>query len=191
MAALAAVAAGCGSGAPVPTVPGVGVQGASGGSGGASASAAPTASLDPRDAAVAWARCMREHGVDIPDPNGQVGTGGTQVDKGSPTFEAATTACQGLLPASDTAADAARDSAIMDQLLAYARCMREHGIDMPDPVTGGGTGSDEGGWGGGAPTYDLTSKAFHDADGACGGLNSGKQSAPEVTGPAATPGVQP
>src|SRR5919109_1855174 len=32
------------------------------------AAATPAASIDPRDAALAFAQCMRDHGVDMPDP---------------------------------------------------------------------------------------------------------------------------
>ena len=35
----------------------------------ADASAEPSASLDPEAAALAFAECMREHGIDMPDPH--------------------------------------------------------------------------------------------------------------------------
>ena len=38
------------------------------------ASQEPRASVDPEEAALAFAQCMREHGVDMPDP--QVGSNG-------------------------------------------------------------------------------------------------------------------
>jgi hypothetical protein len=42
----------------------------------AGASGEPTASQDPRDAFLAYARCMRENGIDMPDPQFDEGGGG-------------------------------------------------------------------------------------------------------------------
>jgi hypothetical protein len=58
-----------------------------------------------KKAALANARCMREHGVDFPDPQfgadggAQVKIGrGTAVDPDSPKFKAAQQACEKTLP---------------------------------------------------------------------------------------------
>jgi hypothetical protein len=44
--------------------------------------------------------------------------------------------CQPLLEAaeSDEVVDPEQEAERREQMLAYAECMREHGIDMPDPV---------------------------------------------------------
>lgn len=64
--------------------------------------------LKPEDLAKmrAMAKCMREHGVDMPDPdeNGRVtitrrkGTGGPDMNPDSPTFKAADKACRKYAP---------------------------------------------------------------------------------------------
>ena len=71
-------------------------------------SAEPEASVDPEDAALAFARCMREHGFDMPDPQfetgGMVMIGGPgeegegpKFDPQSEEFQAAEDACGDLL----------------------------------------------------------------------------------------------
>ena len=141
----------------------------------AAASTAPQSSLDPEEAALAFAECMREHGVDMPDPqvgaNGQVnvtiGRGeGEPIDRA--TMQAAQEACQGLLegalgePQELTAEE-------KDAMLAFAQCMRDHGIDMPDPqFEGGGAVSIGGGPGEcDGPAFDPRSSAFQEAEEAC------------------------
>jgi hypothetical protein len=98
------------------------------------------ASLDPEDARLAYARCMRENGVDIPDPkpgtNGMVqlapGTGpGVGVD--GETFESARKACAKYAEDMGGPGAAGFGEADKERLLQFARCMREHGVDVPDP----------------------------------------------------------
>jgi hypothetical protein len=64
-------------------------------------------SPEEQDKILAFARCMREHGVDMPDPDfssGGVtfGIGGPDqksgIDPGSETFQEAQRACQSLMP---------------------------------------------------------------------------------------------
>jgi hypothetical protein len=58
----------------------------------------PAEEAKQREAALKFARCMRSHGVDIPDPNGSEGIElGSNVDPQSATFQAAQKACQGLI----------------------------------------------------------------------------------------------
>jgi len=120
--------------------------------------------MSPEDALLAFARCMREHGVDLPDPQ-LSGNGGGQVvaiDPTTPAFRAAEKACEPLLPKFGEM-DPAANQAFQDQMLAYAKCMRDHGIDYPDPEFGSG---------GMASAVELTvdpnSPAFQDAQEACG-----------------------
>jgi hypothetical protein len=52
---------------------------------------------------VKWAECMRSHGIDIPDPSTSGGGFGLRrsfgsVDRNSPAFQSASTACQSLRP---------------------------------------------------------------------------------------------
>jgi hypothetical protein len=105
---------------------------------GGSPSSAGTANSDraaARQAMLDFARCMREHGIDFPDP--KPGGGGLIIrSKGSPDkMRAAEQACakyrNKIKPPNLSAADKQR---FKDAALANARCMRAHGIDMPDPT---------------------------------------------------------
>jgi hypothetical protein len=59
----------------------------------------------------------------------------------------------------------------MDAALAYARCMREHGIsDFPDPKPGEGIDIDAGIDAGAHPDLDPNNPQFQAANEACGGL---------------------
>jgi hypothetical protein len=90
-----------------------------------------------RDAALAFAKCMREHGVDIPDP--QPGERGIRIMPGkgvSPEQQReADEACrkhlEGLEPPE---LSEEQEQKMRDAALAHARCLREHGIDVPDPT---------------------------------------------------------
>jgi len=105
-----------------------------------SAGAAPTATISPEQAMRSYVVCLRGKGIAMPDPKVQA-DGSVDlvypdvVDKGA--FITADEGCRDLLvnayPPSTPNPNAAQEQ---DQLLAYARCMREHGIDMPDPASG-------------------------------------------------------
>ena len=101
----------------------------------------PAGKKDPQEAFLEFARCMRKHGVDMPDPtvegNGEGGRikveiGGSGGD-GSKLPEA-DAKCRHLLNGAAGGAGAPKmDPQAQDAFLKYARCMRENGIDMPDP----------------------------------------------------------
>ncbi|MQA86164.1 MAG: hypothetical protein GEV03_16405 [Streptosporangiales bacterium] len=95
-----------------------------------------SASANPDDQAVRFAQCMREHGVDMPDPKPGDNPGLIRMTPGSDTspeeMEEARAACQEYLPA-----PTGDPQEMQDQMLKYAQCMRDHGIDMPDPEGGG------------------------------------------------------
>jgi hypothetical protein len=97
-----------------------------------------TASKDPQEAALAFAKCMREHGIDMPDPTGD---GGIQLNVAPgqrAAAEEAQKACQPILESAAPKLSEEQQSAMQDAALAFAKCMREHGIDMPDPQFGAG-----------------------------------------------------
>jgi hypothetical protein len=92
-----------------------------------------------RDAEIKFAQCMREHGVDMPDP----GTGGRQVLRVGPgeettpeEMEEAQRACKKYeeeLEPPDLSEEEREE--FREAALAHARCMREHGIEnFPDPT---------------------------------------------------------
>jgi hypothetical protein len=109
----------------------------------ATTTAGPSSKQDMQQAALAFARCMRQHGIDMPDPKfdgnrvTQEVRGGPG-DKGpnDPKFKAAQQACNKYMPNGGQPTRPSPQE--QQQMLAFARCMREHGIDMPDPNPNGG-----------------------------------------------------
>jgi hypothetical protein len=96
---------------------------------------------DSTQADLAFARCMRQHGIDMPDPKVDA-DGRTEwqlppgVGPDDPKLKAAQQACKRYRP---NGGQAQRPSPQQQQeMLAFARCMRQHGIDMPDPTPDGG-----------------------------------------------------
>jgi hypothetical protein len=90
-----------------------------------------------QDAALKFARCMRENGIDMPDP--QPGQRGIRIEqpKGvSPQkMEAADKACRKYLEAvKPPELSEEQQKEFKDAALAHAKCMRDHGIDFPDPT---------------------------------------------------------
>jgi hypothetical protein len=143
------------------------------------------------EGALQFSRCMRQHGVDMPDPK-RVGNGGVSIggpaggpgkkrfksDVPDPKMKTAEAACRKYLTrgGGGQPMDPAKQARMQDAFFAYARCMRGKGIDMPDPkVTsqgvemkiGGGpdTASSGGGPAGHGPGPD--SPVFKAADTAC------------------------
>jgi hypothetical protein len=94
-------------------------------------------SASSRGSWLAFAQCMRGHGVpNLPDPSGQ--GGGFQipdsVNPASPAFQAAQAACKKLMPGGGPPAHATQQQ--RQQLVAVAQCMRGHGVPgFPDPTT--------------------------------------------------------
>jgi len=89
---------------------------------------------------------MRQHGVpNFPDPvvstQGNAHTIRMVAPKsivGSPQAAAANKACAGILPMPSPAQIAQQQHAREQHLLAFAECMRQHGItDFPDPTSQG------------------------------------------------------
>jgi hypothetical protein len=92
-------------------------------------------------AALAYAQCMRSHGVpDFPDPDGD---GNFNIGGSSVTSQetAANQVCNHLLNVG-TQLNAAQTQHALGQLVKYAQCMRAHGVpNFPDPqLTNGGIG---------------------------------------------------
>jgi hypothetical protein len=110
--------------------------------------------------------CMRDNGIDLPDPEPD-GKGGFDfglvdagVDLDDPAFQEALGACRDKLPGGgDRNLD---DPEVQEALREFAKCMRDNGIDLPDP-------DPDGGFGGGLADIDRTSPAFQEAFDACRG----------------------
>lgn len=99
-----------------------------------------TATTDAAGQVVAFAACMRSHGLpSYPDP--KVSTSGNHVsikigpgglDPNSPAFKAGSRACGHLLPGGGSPSPMSPQQQAQD--LAYAGCMRSHGVpSFPDP----------------------------------------------------------
>lgn len=89
-----------------------------------------------------FAACMRSHGVpSYPDPDGQgviTITVSSALNPSSPLFQKALAGCQKLLPAGK-ALSPARQQQMKKRMLAFAACMRSHGVPhYPDPTFGSG-----------------------------------------------------
>ncbi|HEY1178994.1 MAG TPA: hypothetical protein VGF17_22805, partial [Phytomonospora sp.] len=97
---------------------------------------APSAgsSLSDAEARLKFGECMREHGIDIPDPDPDAE--GIQIllpEGGDPEeARAATEECKQNLP--DGGAPPAADPERVEEQRLFAQCMRENGIEgFPDP----------------------------------------------------------
>jgi hypothetical protein len=115
---------------------GDGVASAGGGTA-AAASASPSQSVDPQEAALKFAQCMRQNGVDMPDPDG---SGRIQIrgERGdAEKTEAAMKKCRHFMEAGRRAGNP-DDPKVRDQMLKFAQCMRQHGVNVPDPQPGEG-----------------------------------------------------
>ncbi|MEU4251232.1 hypothetical protein AB0F15_27860 [Amycolatopsis sp. NPDC026612] len=108
-----------------------------------------------------FAKCMREHGVDMPDPKPagdgkgmSVAIQGDGSDKGK--VDTASEACKHLMPNGGEMKPMSAEE--LDKVRKEAKCMRDHGIDMPDPDPSGKGGMRIGG-GGDPKKFEATAKA--------------------------------
>jgi hypothetical protein len=102
---------------------------------------------DFKQQALAYARCMRQHGINMPDPKfdaqGRLAQQNPPgLGPGDPKFDAAEQACKQYLPGGGEPEKP--DPQLQQQMVAYARCMRQHGINLPDPKLGEGINVDGG-----------------------------------------------
>jgi hypothetical protein len=134
---------------------------------------------NPEDAMLAFTRCMREHGIDMPDPDTSGGgpgvvtfraggaADGTKIDADTSRFQEAHEACKDLMgDVGPINLSPEQQQEMQDQALAFSRCMREHGVNMPDPTFDGEghvmmtIGDGQG--------IDPTDPKFEEAQQACG-----------------------
>jgi hypothetical protein len=123
---------------------------------GSTTTTAAASQADQEEAALEFAQCMRDHGVDLPDPTVD-GDGNIRLsppdfgEDGPPegfieAAQAAAEACGDLLEGIGFGFSPEDQADLQDQLLEFTSCMREHGIDMPDPNFNGTPGSGGGGF---------------------------------------------
>jgi hypothetical protein len=116
---------------------------------------------------LAYARCMRAHGVsDFPDPTTSPGGGvafqinggpGSNLNHNNPTFKLASHACRPLFPGGQHAQTPSTANVAAE--VRWARCMRSHDLPrFPDPNSQGAFDSSK---------FDESSPAFQTASKAC------------------------
>jgi hypothetical protein len=151
------------------------------GSSGGTAAAASTSSSNARyEARLQLAKCLRSHGLNVPDPspNGGVaggaagGAGGAGAGgafrslRDQPNFQSAMQACakyrRGAFGFGNISP--AQQAQFRQDLVKFAECMRSHNINVPDPSTSSG-----GGFGifGQIPSSERSSPEFQSALKAC------------------------
>jgi hypothetical protein len=137
---LALTVAACASGSKSPTVASVGT----GPSASASQASAPSTGGDtPLAEGLAYARCMRSHGVpNWPDPvatpSGSYGFRTTGVNPQSAAFQGAGQACKSLSPQWWSGGQPL-SPAQQQAWLTWAKCIRSHGVpEFADPTFSGG-----------------------------------------------------
>jgi len=115
------------------------------GDGESTTSSTPASDQDLEGALLAFAECMRDEGVNVPDPqideDGRLtfGAGAGNIDPNDPDVQAAFEACQDELPdfGQGIRFDPEQEAAFQDAQLEFARCMRENGVEIPDPTGDG------------------------------------------------------
>jgi hypothetical protein len=106
-----------------------------------SASGASTSSTSTPASPLAFAQCMRNHGIhDFPDPDSSGNfdlSGGTELNSSNPTYQAATEACSSLGSAGKASGPSLSPQQVA-AVVSFAECMRSHGIhNYPDPDSSG------------------------------------------------------
>lgn len=146
----------------------LGLGGCGGGGSNDSAGGSTPAGGDD-EAQLAFAACMREQGVEVSDPDG---SGRVRIEiRAKPGQEfsprkvrEATADCRAKTGGGPREPTDAEKTELRDQALKFAACLREHGVDVPDPGSGNG--------GGlllrrGAAGIDPNSSTFKKAEAAC------------------------
>jgi hypothetical protein len=168
---------------------GGGVASLSGAEGGATTTTVAPTAEDFEEARLEWAKCMRENGIDVPDPgaDGRItitrrpGDGANEED-----FEKAEKACehlrQGIAPPGGQAPEQ-----MQERILALTKCLREKGFNVPDPDFDQGGGRFRQALPNG---IDPESKEFQDAQRECAkasGMDQFGKGGPGGAPPAKTP----
>jgi hypothetical protein len=97
------------------------------------------ASEDPEEAMEQFSECMQEHGVDFPDPadpgDGPQGVAITIGPGDEDNMQEAQEACDYLMEnvRNNIELDPEQQAEMQAEMLEFTECMRDQGIDMPDP----------------------------------------------------------
>jgi hypothetical protein len=140
-----------------------------------------------------FAKCLREHGIETQTSSsaGHQGFGIRVKDKtgaGREQMEAAQRACQKYRPSPEKVNVSPQEKVAREEAVQkFAKCMREHGIEVHASTSGGTIQIGARGAPGSGPNPE--SPAFQSAQKACQGLLPFKGSAKGVPGPGAAVGV--
>lgn len=111
---------------------------------------------------VKFTECMREHGIEIEDPDVSEGAFAVTIPEGADREEMdqAMKACREFMP--NGGEPPKLDPETQAKMRAFAECMRRNGVeDFPDPGPGGGLTIDEG------SGFDPSSEEFKAAQEEC------------------------
>ena len=99
-----------------------------------------TATHENEEKLVQFARCLREHGVNVTTSTGGAGKGGLRINGTNPNaMQAAQNACKRFQPSAGNEKLTPQEKVEREeQVQRFARCMREHGINVHASTTGGG-----------------------------------------------------
>jgi hypothetical protein len=115
-----------------------------------------------------FAGCARAHGIPVPDPNSQGDIAGSQQlqqqYQNTPQGQAALKACGSYLRQVERQLTPANTQQFRHAVLLSARCMRAHGIPVPDPGPDGRINPAA------AASINKASPQFHQAQQACAHL---------------------
>jgi hypothetical protein len=120
-----------------------GVASAAGGDASTATPSATPPSVDPTERARQFAQCMRDNGIDMQDPDPNAHGGLTNLPPGTDwsKVQKAMNACRSLAP--NGGEGMKLDPEQQEQLRQWAKCMRDHGVNVPDPNPNvGGMGLD-------------------------------------------------
>jgi hypothetical protein len=185
---VALLAAGCGSGGDTEGVASLEDQPST------SVAGTADAELEAEESILALVECLREEGIDLPDPEFddagnfrlrslmEMGEAVETIDEED--LRDAFQACRHHLDGIAQLVAGIDRTDMEDRMVAYAACMRDNGFDMPDPdFGGGGQGPESGPFG----QIDIDDPAFEAANEVCIGV-FGETIGPGGFGPAGEPG---
>ena len=126
---------------------------------------------DDIDQLRAYAKCMREHGVDMPDPvvdqDGGMSMSIEDGGGGKATIDKADKECRHLMPNGGEPPEVSAED--LDRMRKEAQCLRDHGVDAKDPTAENPGVQIEGG----GPDDEKTRKAMEECSDGEGSVSSG------------------
>lgn len=126
------------------------------------------ASNSPPPTYQTFVNCMRQHGMNVPDPDPDSHNLTIAPPPGAgAAWSAALQACQQFLPGGGM--NAATDPQQLEALRQYTVCMRAHGVDLTDPDPNTGKGQLQGRFANLSRDQIVNDPTYKAADAACEG----------------------